>query len=51
MTKNEIEMINIVRESANPEKVAEYFLNLFLNYLNINAPSQEKPVDVPQEFA
>lgn len=47
MTKNEIEMVNIIRESANPEKVADYFFNLFLDYLNTNAPSQEKPVDVP----
>ena len=51
MTKNEIEMVNIIRESTSPEKVANYFFNLFLNYLNTNAPSQEMPVDVPQESA
>jgi hypothetical protein len=48
MTEYEIEMINIIRNSKEPEKVADYFFNLFLSYLNTNVPSQEKPVDVPQ---
>ena len=51
MTKNEIEMINIIRNSKEPKKVADYFFNLILDYLRINAPSQEMPVDVPQESA
>ena len=48
MTKNEIEMITIIRESQEPEKVADFFFNLFLDYLNTNAPSQETLVGVPQ---
>jgi hypothetical protein len=51
MTTNEIEMINIIRNSNDPEKVANYFFEIILNYLHTNAPSQEKHVDVPSEFA
>ena len=49
--KNELELINLVRESANPELVAQYMLNLFLGYLQTHDPSQEKPAAVPLESA
>ena len=51
MTNNEQELINIVRDSVNPEQVANYMLNLFLDYLHTHAPSQETPVAELQEFA
>lgn len=50
MTNNELELINIVRESVNPEQVANYMFNLFLDYLRTHAPFQETPVVAPQEF-
>ena len=43
MTSNETEMIKIIRESSDPEKVAAYMLNLFLDYLRTHAPSQGTP--------
>lgn len=51
MTANEKELINIVRESVNPEQVADYMLNLFLDYLHTNVPSQEKPSVCPRVSA
>lgn len=41
MTDNEKELINLIRESCDPEAVASYMLSLFLDYLRTNAPSQE----------
>ena len=41
MTDNEKELINLIRDSSDPEKVASYMLSLFLDYLRTNAPSQE----------
>jgi hypothetical protein len=40
MTENERELIKLIRESDDPDKVAEYMLNLFLDYLRTNVPSQ-----------
>lgn len=40
MTENEKELIKLIRESDDPDKVAEYMLNLFLDYLRTNVPSQ-----------
>ena len=51
MTENERELIKILRENDNPEKVASYMLNLFLDYLHTHAPSQETPSADLQEFA
>ena len=51
MTDNERELVNLLRENDNPEKVASYMLNLFLDYLHTHAPSQEKPSADLQEFA
>ena len=41
MTKHEEELLAIIHESEDPEKVASYMLNLFLDYLHTHAPSQE----------
>lgn len=46
MTQNEKELIEIIQNSSDPEKVANYMLNLFLDYLRTHAPSQEKPAAV-----
>ena len=51
MSKNEMDLINVVRDSENPELVARYMLNLFLDYLHTHGPSQEKPVAAPLESA
>ena len=51
MTENERELIKILRENDNPEKVASYMLNLFLDYLHTHVPSQETPSADLREFA
>lgn len=51
MTENEKELIQIIRGSSDPQKVAEYMLNLFLDYLRTNAPSEEKAAVYPRESA
>ena len=51
MNNNEIELINIIRDSADPEAVATYMFNLFLDYLQTHAPSQETLFAVPLESA
>ena len=48
MSKNEIELIKLIRENDKPEMVASYMFNLFLDYLRTNGPSQEKhAADLP----
>ena len=47
MSENEIELLRIINESVNPEKVAQYMLSLFLDYLQTHGPSQEKPAVDP----
>lgn len=51
MTENEIKLINLLRDSDSPEKVAEYMLSLFLDYLHTHSPSQEKPSADLRELA
>jgi hypothetical protein len=41
MNENEIELIDIIRNSSDPERVSVYMVNLFLDYLRTHAPSQE----------
>lgn len=43
MTDNEKKLINLIRNSSDPEKVANYMFSLFLDYLHTHAPSPEKP--------
>ena len=40
MTDNERELINIIEGSNDPEKVAEYVLNLFLDFLRTPSSAQ-----------
>lgn len=49
MTDYKAEFMNVIDESEEPEKVALYVLNLFLDYLGKSLPSQEMPAAVPQE--
>ena len=42
MTKNEEELLALVRENDKPELMASYMFNLFLDYLRTHGPSQEK---------
>jgi hypothetical protein len=51
MTKNEEELIALIRENDKPELVANYMLNLFLDYLRTHGPCQEKHVADPLESA
>ena len=51
MSKNEFELIELLRENDNPEKVASYMLNLCLDYLRTHGPSQEKHAAGPLESA
>ena len=51
MTNNEKELISLIRENDNPEKVASYMLSLFLDYLHTHAPSEENIAADLQELA
>ena len=51
MTRNEEELIALIRENDKPEMVASYMLNLCLDYLRTHGPSQEKHVADPQVSA
>lgn len=51
MTNNETELLDIVRNSDNPGLVAEFFFNLFSDYLRKHAPSQGTPFADHQESA
>ena len=51
MTEQEKELLKIIHESENPKMVADYMLNLFLDYLHKHGPSQEKTDAAPLESA
>ena len=51
MSENEKELIKLVRESVDPERVAQYMFNLFVDYLRTHAPSQETLSVVARESA
>ena len=51
LTKNEIALITLIRDSADPQAVAEYMFNLFLDYLQTHGPSPEKISASLQESA
>jgi hypothetical protein len=51
MTSNEQELISIIRNSEDPDKVAVYAFNLFLDYLHKHGSSQESTSAVPRESA
>ena len=45
------EIYKVIRESADPEMVAQYFLNLCLDYLRTRDPFQASDASAPQESA
>ena len=47
MKDYKVEFMKVIDESEEPEKVALYVLNLFLDYLGKSLPSQEMPAAVP----
>jgi hypothetical protein len=49
MTDNEKELIHIIRDSNDPEAVAQYFFSLFEDYLRTSDPSPEMHVASPLE--
>ena len=51
MTENEKELIKLIRENDNLEKVANYMLSLFLDYLHKPCPFQERSSAAPRESA
>ena len=51
MSKNEEELIALIRENDKPELVASYMFNLFLDYLRTHGPYQETHAADPLESA
>ena len=51
MTEQEKELMQIIHESADPEAVAAYMLNLFLDFLQKHGPAQDTLVAIPLESA
>lgn len=51
MTQNEIELINIIRNSPNPAETFEKALRLFIADLNHHEEEQGTPSDVRVESA
>lgn len=49
MTDTMNEIMKVIDESSDPEKVAEYVLNLFLDYLRISSQAQESVSACPRE--
>lgn len=41
MSENEQELLHIIRQSEDPQAVATYFFNLFVDYLQKHVPSPE----------
>ena len=51
MTSNEQELISIIRNSEDPDKVAAYALNLFLDYLRKHGSSQDESCERPRAIS
>lgn len=51
MTEQEKELLQIIHESADPEAVAAYMLNLFSDFLRKHGPVRETLVATPPESA
>ena len=44
LTENELALLQLIRESEKPEKVAGYVITLCLDYLRTHGPAQENMV-------
>lgn len=51
MSKTDQEIFTMIRESSDPQKVAEYMISLCLDYLRTHGPSQETASFAPPESA
>ena len=51
MSKTDQEIFALIKNSPDPEKVAQYMINLCLDYLRTHGPSQETTSFVPLESA
>ena len=51
MSKTDQEIFALIKNSPNPEKVAEYMISLCLDYLRTHGPSQETASFAHQEPA
>ena len=51
MTQNELELIEIIQESDDPQAVGTYFFNLFVDYLHKHGPSPDNAFVPPLESA
>ena len=51
MSKTDQEIFKMIRESSDPEKVAEYIISLCLDYLQTNGPSPKTASSDLQESA
>lgn len=51
LSENETALIGLIRENDKPEKIANYMISLFLDYLRTHGPSQEKSFADPQVSA
>ena len=51
VSKNEQDLINLIRDSADPELVAQYMFSLFSDYLRTHGPSQETLSAAHRELA
>ena len=48
LSNDERELLSIIKNSADPEKVAEYALNLFLDYLRAHGSAQDGSSERPR---
>lgn len=51
MSKTDLEIFELIQESADPERVGQYMINLCLDYLRTHAPFQETDASDPLESA
>ena len=51
MTDNENELLNIIREYDNPSDAVEIAINIILEFLKQDEPSQEPPFAYPRVSA
>lgn len=49
MREDELELIQLIRESKNPAAVAEFAFTLILDYLRMHGTSEESIPVVPRE--
>lgn len=51
LSNDERELLSIIKNSTDPEKVAAYALNLFLDYLRKHGSSQDDSCERPRAIS